>query len=211
MRPVRFTIANLILLVAFAAVAIAALKESSHWWDSGLFTVTLASLVTATLLAVHRGRRARAFWGGFALVGSAYLVASLVPTVEARLLTTLGLNFLEAKRPGRGAVSFTTVFVQQNGNPTPLLNGGSTTVANQTIILNSPQPMSGTARFTLTSFAAVPGSTPEDFIRVGHSLIALILAFLGGHLSRLLHASRAGRDSEDMETPTAPAAPDSLS
>ena len=48
---------------------------------------------------------------------------------------------------------------------------------------------------------ALAGSngTTENFIRIGHSLIALIAAFLGGLLSRHLHASNLERRAESPE------------
>ena len=38
--------------------------------------------------------------------------------------------------------------------------------------------------------------TPENFVRIGHSLLSLIAAFLGGQLSRQLYAS--DRESATM-------------
>src|SRR5579864_6904862 len=106
----RFSIASLLGAVFFVAIAIAGLRAASDLWDSILFTTTLALLLISTLLAVHRQDRRRAFWVGFALFGSAYLVASLVTPVESRLLTTKALASLAALRqnapPGSGLVYF---------------------------------------------------------------------------------------------------------
>ena len=40
----------------------------------------------------------------------------------------------------------------------------------------------------------LPGSirTLENFVRIGHSLLALMAAFLGGHLSRYIDSRRSG-------------------
>ena len=65
MKRIRFTIANLLVVVLFVAVGFAALRESSDLWDSGLFSVTLGILLTSILLAVHRHESKRAFWLGF--------------------------------------------------------------------------------------------------------------------------------------------------
>ena len=88
MRRFRFSIAAMLGVVLFAAVAVAALRQADALWDSTLFSLALGLLALAVLLAVHRTGGRRAFWLGFALVGGAYLGASLVPPVEARLLTT---------------------------------------------------------------------------------------------------------------------------
>jgi hypothetical protein len=92
MRRFRFSIAGLLGVVLFIAVALAALRASTDAWDSGILGVALLSLLTATLLAVHRRDHQRAYWLGFALFGWAYLIASLVPPVESRLPTTQALS-----------------------------------------------------------------------------------------------------------------------
>src|SRR4051794_30627867 len=101
MRRFRFSIAGLLMVVFFVAVAVAALRASTDAWDSGVLGLALVTLTMAVLLAVHRTERRRAYWLGFALFGCVYLVASLVPTIESRLPTTKGLAYLDAKVPGR--------------------------------------------------------------------------------------------------------------
>src|SRR5262249_51252610 len=95
-RP-RFSIARLLLVVLFVAVAAAALREATALWDSALFGLTALALLTAIQLAVHRDGRGRAFWTGFTLFGWAYWVASLIPQVESPLLTTKALAYLDSK------------------------------------------------------------------------------------------------------------------
>ena len=41
--------------------------------------------------------------------------------------------------------------------------------------------------------------TTENFMRIGHSLLALIVAFAGGRLSRRLHSRSLGSTSEPTE------------
>jgi hypothetical protein len=82
--------------VLFLAVALAALREANDIWHSAVFTGTLAILLVAVavLSAAHRTERSRAFWIGFAVFGWVRLVASLVPPIEPRLLTTKLLAYL---------------------------------------------------------------------------------------------------------------------
>src|SRR5262249_2668962 len=101
MSRFRFGIANLLGLVLFLAVACAALRAASDLWESLLFSLALGLLVASVLGAVHRTGGRRAFWLGFALFGGAYLLASLIPPVESRLLTTKGLAYLDASVLGR--------------------------------------------------------------------------------------------------------------
>jgi len=104
MRRLRFSIANLLLVVLCSAVGFAVLRESSDLWESGLFTLTLGALLISMLLAVHRSESRRAFWFGFAVFGWTYLALSLVPSIESRLMTTKALAYLDSKVPGRSLV-----------------------------------------------------------------------------------------------------------
>src|SRR4051812_38701620 len=96
MRRPRITIASLLGIVAFVGVAFAALREPTDAWDATLLGLTLLVLITSALLAVHRTGERRAFWQGFALFGWAYLVASLVPSIESRLPTSKALVAVRA-------------------------------------------------------------------------------------------------------------------
>src|SRR5262245_13920167 len=99
MRRIRFTIGRLLVLVVGLAVALAALREATEIWDSGVFTATLGLLTASVLRAVHRSDRKRAFWLGFALFGWSYQIASLLPPIGPRLLTTKALVYLDSKVP----------------------------------------------------------------------------------------------------------------
>jgi hypothetical protein len=94
MRRNRFTINSPLAAVLLVAVFVAALREASDLWESGILTLTLAALLISILFAVHRLRSRRAHWLGFILFGAAYDGLSLVPTIEFRLITTGGLAYL---------------------------------------------------------------------------------------------------------------------
>src|SRR5262245_44875802 len=101
MRKPRFSIASLLILVLFVAISFAGLRAADDAWDSGILAATLMILLIAVLLAVHRTGERRAFWLGFALFGWAYLIASLVPPLEARIPSTRGLTYVGSRFPGR--------------------------------------------------------------------------------------------------------------
>jgi hypothetical protein len=194
MRRFRFTIASLLGVVVFLAVAIASLREATDLWDCGVFTATAGLLLVSVLWAVHRTGLRRAFWLGFALFGWVYLVASLVPPVESRLLTTTGLHYVDSKVPGRNAIlTFTvsapggTVTTNNAVGSFAFSTGGSTLAANQPGAVRIWSARTG-------KLLASPNGTTENFVRIGHSLLALIMAFFGGHLSRMLYARR-GQDA----------------
>jgi hypothetical protein len=199
-RRVRFTIGGLLGAVLFAAVAFAALREADEFWDSAVFTATLSVLLASVLLAAHRTGGRRAFWLGFALFGGAYLTASLVPAVGSRLLTTRGLTFLDSKMPGRDE----PVKLMLRWTNTPR---GNNTVAS---VAFSPdgRTLAATGQGVVRLWDVAAGKafgisvrTTESFLGIGHSLLALLLALLGGYLSRRLHSPGRTRVDDERATP----------
>jgi hypothetical protein len=179
MRLPRITIRSLLGVVSLIAIGIAALRAADDLWDSGMLGLTVLGLMTAVPLAVHRTDGRRAYWLGFALFGWAYLVASLSPQIGPRLPTTMGLAFIDSKIPGREATT-SAVF---SYTASPVFGYTSP-------FYTLPTTMQGNAWiWDLTTGNWVPGpaSTTENFIRIGHSLLALLLAFVGGLWSRYLY------------------------
>jgi WD40 repeat protein len=195
MRRFRFHIAGLLILVLILGLGFAALREASDLWDSGVFTLTLGALLVSLLLVVHRTETKRAFWIGFATFGWSYIGLTSIPSIESRLLTTRVLAYLDSKVPGRPVAI------------TGLAWGGSTNAPNQGIsqVAFSPQGTmlassnQGVVRLWDASTGKLLwgwGGTTENFIRIGHSLLALALAWLGGKLSRYLRERRSSLRGE---------------
>jgi hypothetical protein len=194
MSRFRFNISSLLAVVLFLAVAFAALREATDLWDSGVFSVTAGLLIASVLLAAHRTGRRRAFWLGLALVGGAYLAASLIPPVESRLLTTKGLAYLDSKIPGR-TVAFTVTFTSPS-------QAGTQNVAFSSSGRSLTLTSSGAVRIWNAATGVLmsgPGGTSENFLRIGHSLLALVLAYVGGRLSRWLYPTPGA--SSEVESP----------
>ena len=198
MRRFRFHIGTLLILVLILGVGFAALRESDETWDSSIFSLTLGMLSVSILLAIHRTERRRAFWLGFALFGWTYVGLSLVPSIESRLLTTKALAYLDSNVPDRSIVIGGRVWDSWSNKQ----NQNNQSV-NSTSIAFSPQGNLVTSgnQIVLTDFTVTGnvvgtarGST-MNFIRTGHSLLALIAAILGGLLSRVLHAGNRERES----------------
>jgi hypothetical protein len=194
MRKLRFNIANLLVIILVLGVSFAALRESSALWESGIFTVTLGILLLSILLAVHRSESKRAFWLGFALFGWAYMGLTLMPSIESRLITNKALAYLDSKVPGR-SLGLWIADVSGTGSGSPsdqvqsvvfAINGNQLTTSRQ----GQVRLWDATTGKLLSGW---PGTT-ENFVRIGHSLFALLVAWLGGQLSRRFF--RASRDPE---------------
>jgi hypothetical protein len=199
MRRPRFSIASLLGVVVFVAVALAALRAASPAWDAGLLGVTIAALLVAVLLAVHRAGRRRAYWVGFALFGWAYLALVYLGGVEPRLPTTKLLAFLDSKRPRPLGAAFADIdsdgtmdiFVADIGGRIKPVKAGVYT--SDLSVAFAPGGGNGTTTgFASWALPAVgPGRTTEDFLRIGHSLFTLMMAAVGGLVSRTLHDAKS--------------------
>ena len=119
MRRFRFHLGTLVILVLLLGVGCASLRESNDTWDSSVFSITLAVLLISILLTIHRTGKRRAFWLGFALFGWIYLVLTLMPSIEPRLMTTKALAYLDSKvpRPIPRSVALYNLLVGNNSKP----------------------------------------------------------------------------------------------
>jgi hypothetical protein len=198
MRRIRFTIASLLVVVLLIAVGFAALRESNDLWDSGIFTLTLGILLVSILLAVHRTASRQSFWVGFALFGWTYLVLSVVPSIESRLMTTKGLVYLDSKVPGR-SVGFVTVRFTGTGSGAAsnlVQNVAFTAYGKQ--LATSSQGHVGLWDATTGKLLGVWRGTTENFVRIGHSLFALLAGWFGGLLSRRLYRASRATDASTL-------------
>ncbi len=201
MKRFRFHIGTLLLIVLFLGIGLAALRESTDLWDSGLFTATLAILLFSMLLSVHRKESRRAFWIGFALFGWIYLGLVLMPSIEPRLITTKTLAFLNTKVSRSAPAGLATfdydndgsmdLYVVNNAQLSNLYhNNGNGTFADVTAVAGlKPTGKQGWFPNMLAGPSLTGIGTAENFVRIGHSLLALIAAIIGGLLSRRVHAA----------------------
>ena len=190
MRRFSFHLRTLLILVLLLCVGFAALRESNETWDNSIFSLALGVLLISILLAIHRTGKQRAFWLGFALLGSAYLGLCLIQLIEPRLITTKAMAFLGSKVQKSIPAGFAyadfdndgemDLYLVNNSQPNALyLNKGNGTFQDVTL-----------ATWLSQAGPSMTGSsgTTENFVRIGHSLLALIAAILGGLISRHLHA-----------------------
>ena len=188
--PLRFSLLSLMGAVLVVAVACAALRFASELWASAVLTTTIGMLLVGVLGSVLRRGPARAFWFGFTLFGSAYLILAFAPwcyaNVRPQFLTSKLLAYLHAKlQPASPLLSYGS-------------DGGTVSLRVEQLATLDSAVVNAVA-FSADGMLLVSGTTTqrptwEHFERVGHSLFGLLVALLGGLLARYVFARRSLSD-----------------
>ena len=226
MKRFRFHLGTLVILILILGVGFAALRQSNETWDSSIFSITLGVLLVSILLAVHRTQIKRAFWVGFALFGPAYLGLAQIPSIESRLVTTRALAYLDSKL-ARSAPAGIAYFDYDNDGLTDILvtNNAQSNVVFRSNGNGTFQDVTVTAGSNAGANQAVGGGwisevavgpttlaglfgTTIYFVRIGHCLLAMVAALLGGQLSRYFYVRSRHRDRGSVSAPV-PSANDS--
>jgi hypothetical protein len=199
MSSLRIKVSGLLSVVLLASMAFAALRSASDSWDRGVLALTLLALLSAVVLAVHRTDRHRAYWLGFVLVDGTYLGASLVPQIEYRLPATRALVWAESRLHVRPELIHESGLVPGPG-------GRGNTIRSLGLLPDGRWVVSTGDVYAMTHRDARTGKlvgsssgTSENFLRIGHSLLAVAVAFIGGGFARFLY-SQTRRSGESPET-----------
>ncbi|HEV3164637.1 MAG TPA: hypothetical protein VGZ22_11465 [Isosphaeraceae bacterium] len=181
MTRFRTSILAVMILIAITGIGMAALTHPTATWDAGLLTATAIVLLSAGVAAgLLRGPR-RAFWVGFTVFGLGYLLLSASPEIRPRLLTTSALDYL-----------FPMVVRQPDMTPQEVT-----------------QLEFARALKRWAEGPANPSSSPaldftglyRDFMQIGHTLVALLFAALGGFWAQWFAMRRRARTREAMTRP----------
>lgn len=179
----RFSVSSLMVLIVLLAAAFAALRTPSPLWANVWFSIALASLVLAIPAAVYRRAADRAFWVGFAACGWVYFVLALAPWFQTemgfQLLTTTILDVMAPYivqkeyllRTYIGA--FNPPFAPVHPTPWQSWNLPEFPPEN-------PWRMVG----------YVPLFCPGLYLRIGHAVFCVVVAFLGGVVIRAVALRR---------------------
>ncbi|MFO0888901.1 MAG: hypothetical protein U0790_07095 [Isosphaeraceae bacterium] len=197
MRVVQTTLGHVAMAVVFLAFGLAALREPTPLWDAAIFSLTVLALLASVLLTVHRTGSRRAYWLGFACVGVCYLALSIFPATADRLVTSRLLGWLD-------------VTIEKGTFPSWTRAAGVTWL-DQVSFSPDGKHMAGqrNGRVLLwdagtgTPFGLFAGAN-EHFMNIGHCFVALLLAALGGSMSRLLRNRGPGEMREASPAPGAP-------
>ena len=177
-------------MVSFAAVGLGGLLHPTAYGTSVVFSSTLLVLLVAVLAAVGMRGASRAFWIGFAIAGWGYLWAAQADEgafveppwqfqTDGPLLTSKLLN---------------SVFDSLHPDAAKPKGGGFFSVSPELPLIGSMQGFSVSAEARAASQRAAIDyeQLTLNFMLVGHSLWALLLAYLGGRLTAHLHRTAVG-------------------
>jgi hypothetical protein len=186
MRRVRFSVGSLMMVIVLLAAAFAALRWPTPLMANLWFSLTLAALVLAIPIAVYRQGEDRAFWIGFAAAGWVYFFLALSPWFQSefgfQLATT---TILDLAAPAIVQKEYLVQTYVASFYP-PLAPGEPTPWQ----VWNLPElppdnPWHKAGYVTLHS--------PGLYLRIGHTLFCLVIAFLAGVIVRSFATSSSDR------------------
>jgi hypothetical protein len=155
----QFSLRQLLYATAFTGVACAALIYASALWAAAAFSLAIALLLAAIVLAYAAQGRQRAFWIGFAVCGWGYLAMLHSPI----------LTFDDSTHwhgPSEGPPLISSMILDR--------------IYFDVLSLVHSQPQLDPMGMVIPGSSNYP--TSDHYYRVGHSLFTLLAALAGGAL-----------------------------
>src|SRR5262249_50064300 len=192
----RISIARMLMIVAYCGLGFAAVRSPSWICASVVFSLIVASLAVARLTAVYRLGARRAFWTGFAFCGWLYLGLStqgwngsspspLIVTTPLMDLAYPSIVGISAPPPTPAAGVMMGMMRGRMMGMGGMMGGGGMGgpgVSTQGIWEYWSEPPQAAGQFSWL--------VPEPFRVICHSMLAPIVALLGGLLASRLHRTR---------------------
>ena len=206
----QFSLRNLLVAVAAVAVGTAALLNANPWWASLLWGAVLLMLAFAGFVAFFRREAQRAFWGGYLVAGSLYLLLLMysvpqmsstntwmpyAPLNYSNLATTKVIVLGYFSLP----TSKTTPYLP--APPAPAVAGGAGFGMSGSAGMSSGVMFGGMGGMGVALPPNPSYIDQEAFTQVGQALWLLFLSWLGGTVAFLLFRSRERSNSPPATTP----------
>jgi hypothetical protein len=190
MNRSQTSLVGVISAASLIGLGCAALRYASDSWADGLFSLALLLIGVAILGSIYRRGERRAFWAGFAMFGTGYLVVSTAPwfdtEVAPHLATTVALEALHARFAFKPVVAPPGVTVVGNVVVTDSegseVGGAPKTIVNASSLASSGGPLT---------------SDPAMFRRVGHAFFSIVAAGFGGLVARRI-ARKSAEPTRDI-------------
>ena len=191
----RFSLRTLMLFIVLVALELTALRNANIVWARVMAMLTIALIGLAVLWAALRRGRERAWWSGFALAATAYVIVSLGPAWP-QLFTTHLLEWIHAKVVEPGIVSFE---MSRWDKDTLLYTTEAWDGSLHTTKVPESVARSISSNELLASIgpvnpwrSALPGALNRTaFHRVGQALFSLLAGLVGGTLAVVFYRKRA--------------------
>jgi len=167
--PVTFGIRHLLLMLTGAALSTVSLVFATPLWGSLWFSVSMAVLLTAIALSILSSGQRKAFWVGVAIFGWGYWLI-----LHASFLSMTGPGTL-MPLTNSGSMAW-----RLEGNGPPLLSSLTLEWIYSKVLPVVHEEPTSDANGVRTNDSRYPDG--PTFMRVGHSLIALAVAVIGGFL-----------------------------
>lgn len=216
-RP-RISVSGLAAIVLAFAVGVAALRGQSPLWAGSLLLLDLATFTFATLAAVYREGARRAWWLGFIAFGWGYLAIAFGPwaaeSIAPRLATSMLMDTLyqefgppierTSRGPG-GSIVQQQAFAKQLASAFDMRRDLSEEEREKLYELRHLLDTGRRAilegeQANLRRHRQIIRASLRDFRQAGHCSVALLVAWFGGLLARVLYAGRGTRQ-EVQELP----------
>ena len=217
--PLQFSVRQLLIVVAFLAVGLTALRNANSYWMTGLWGGVLLLLGVTILLVIFRRGPVQAFWIGCAVFGCLYAGVVLIaywpratpPGYFPLAAHQLATNQLSVWAYGK----MIPAAAREMQIPNPAVtqgsggrgfSGGMSGMGGPGMPMSGSMPgglgpgMGGMAMSGFGGFGVSLMPNPDyvdinAFVQIAHSLWVVALAALGGKLAQWIY--RAGvRDRE---------------
>ena len=186
----KFSLRDLLLLIAVISVVCAALANTGIWWHSIIVTSTLSGMTGLLLWGTLHSGSCRAFACGWLLFAAGYLALVFGPwtgsNLGVNLITTKGLALLELKTLGNTP---SPAVIDFNGNTFNDIDSDG--VVDLGIVAPGIYSDPGWPSFSPTSvtgsfFSRGGVTTYTTFQSTGHWLFASVFGYCGAHLATFL-------------------------
>lgn len=197
----RFSLKQLLIVVAFSCVACASLARPGVWWHGTVVTAVAVAAIGMLIAAIVGSPQQRAFSIGWIVLSVGYLACVLGPWtaqhVGPQLLSSKGLLRLEyawhKDQPSPPVFGYSMMDADGDGVIDLWIDGGRPGYG---------RPVSrGVVAWNLKTLGAVsaqrpqaaPASNHSFFQATGHWLLAIVLGHLGGLFAAAMmrHGSRS--------------------
>jgi hypothetical protein len=187
----RFSIRTDMAFVLVSAIGLAALRNANEWWAGTMMLVAMAAVGIAVAGAVIMRGRERCWWATFAFFSASYLALAFAPGlstgVGARLVTTTALDYLYRQYIAPSTQThLPQVLWWQHAQALDRVDR---------LKAENREPgdreLDSAMRILINLETQLRGAADErDFLRVGHSFVALLAGLVRGTVAVWFYTRR---------------------